>query len=158
MVVLPPPLDVAITVPRFSRYEEDEGRTELGAEVRITNRSSNTVWYLMNPEYCVAQLVDEKWLESAVSHRKSRTANVEEDWWSPLDGGHSIIIFVGHIRENAMAMKVVAAFTTDKVMPSRHWASSPKINIVKKGKDRFPETEQGEVSTQSLEAPAIFFP
>jgi hypothetical protein len=147
----PPPIDVAITVQRFSWYKAFNGRTGLAAEVRITNRSTHTVWYLENPRYCAAQLVDGLWLESSIS-----SPNAKEDWWTPQDGRGSITIHVGPIEEKATAMKIVVAFTTDRFMPKRHWVSSPEVRIVKKGKDLFPEVERGAESTQSLDAPTIF--
>jgi hypothetical protein len=127
----------------------------LAADVSITNRSKDTVWYMGNPRYCLLELVDGKWQDISMSWRSPRTAGEpEQDWWLPQDSKQTITVPVG-ISENATAMRVAVAFTTDRFMPRRHWVFSPEIKIVKKGKNYYPEVEEGAGCTESLLAPTL---
>lgn len=155
-----PPIDVEVTVEQFYWYKSDipemRGRVGLGAKVRITNRSSNTVWYMENPRYCLIETVDKRWLTSSSGASPPRTpGKAEQDWWLPQNGMESRTIDVGPISEKATAIRIVVPFTTDKFMPKRHWVSGPEVKIVKRGKDYFPEVEKGAHCTQSLAAPTL---
>jgi hypothetical protein len=153
----PPPIDVAITVKRFYWYNNTPS-DPVGwvADVSITNRSRDAVWRMGNPRWCLLQLVDGKW--RAVSVGCSPTwapGRPEQDWWLPLESMETVTIPVGAISEKATMMRVVVAFTTDRFMPKRHWVFSPEIRIVKKGKNYFPEMEEGAGCTESLYAPTL---
>ncbi len=157
--VCPPPIDVAITVERFSWLKAHDGHTALEADVRVTNRSRHTVWFLQNPLFCTAQLVDGQWQESSQSSLPDNPAGKRSyggDWWLPLESTGSFTIRVG-LWDGATAMKVVVACTTDRFIPKRHWVSTPEVRIVKRGNDYFPETEHGADCAQSVDAPAISF-
>ncbi|MCE5267879.1 MAG: hypothetical protein LLG00_08330 [Planctomycetaceae bacterium] len=136
----PPPIDVAMTVERFCWYKDADGRVGLEAEVRVTNTSRDTVWYLENPRWYMAQYVDGQWLGS--SSGTELPGRQGKDWWSPQEGMQSITLPVGAISEKATAVKVGIPFTTDRFMPKAHWVFTPNVKIVKKGKDRFPEVEK----------------
>ena len=133
----PPPIDVEVTVERFSWYKATDGNgVGLGAEVRITNRSKHTVWHLEYPRYFLLELVDGKWLESFTGTK------MEPDWWSSHAGMQSYTVFVGPISEKATEIKVAIPFTTDRFMPKAHLVFSPVVKMVKKGKDYFPEVKE----------------
>jgi hypothetical protein len=128
----------------------------LVADMSITNRSRDTVWYLENPRYCLLQLVDGKWLAASEGCRPPGTSGKpEQDWWQPQDSMQTTKLLAGAISEKATAMRVVVAFTTDRFMPKRHWVFSPEIRIVKKGKDYSAEMEEGAACTESLYAPTL---
>lgn len=155
-LLYPPPIDVAMTVKRLYWHRNTPSDPAcLAAEVRITNRSRDTVWYMGNPRYCLLELVDGKWQEISMSWRPpQRAGEPERDWWLPQDSKETITIPVG-VSEKATAMRVVVAFTTDRFMPKRHWVFSPEIRIVKKGKNYFPEMEERARCTESLYAPTL---
>ena len=109
-----------------------------------------------NPRWCLLQIVDGNLLTSAYGTGYQATSLIaEQDWWSAQDGMQTVTISIGPISRKATTMRVVVAFTTDRFMPKRHWVSSPEIRIVKKGKDCFPEVEEGASCTQSLTAPTL---
>jgi hypothetical protein len=151
----PPPIDVTMKVKRFYWYRNTPSDPPgLAAEVCITNRSKDTVWYMGNPRCCLVQLVDGDWLASDWGWCPPRTlGKAEEDWWLPQDSMETITIPASPISEKATAMRVAVAFTTDRFMPKRHWVFSPEIRILKKGKNYYPEVEEGTGCTVSLYAP-----
>jgi hypothetical protein len=153
----PPPIDVVMTVKRFYWYQDmPEGRVGLAADVSITNRSRDTVWYMENPRYVLLQLVDGMWLESSTGCSLARLlGEPEQDWWLPQDGMQTVTIPVSPVSEKATVMRVAVAFTTDRFMPKRHWIFSPEIRIVKKGKDFFPEVKEGDACVESIYAPGL---
>jgi hypothetical protein len=150
----PPPIDLAITVERFYWFKDTLGNgVGLGAEVRITNKSKDTVWYMENPRYCLLQCVDGSWLTSSRGMSLPRApGEVERDWWSPQDGMQTKTISVGPISEKATAIQVMIPLTTDRLMPRRHWVSSPEVRITKKGNDYVLEA-RGTSCAESLDAP-----
>ncbi|MGO8747386.1 MAG: hypothetical protein ACLQNE_15485 [Thermoguttaceae bacterium] len=134
------PIDAAVTVDGFSRFETVDGcgspTSALGSQVRIFNRSRRTVWYLENTRYYMFQLVDGKW--TSTSSGTSLPGAPEKQLWSAQEGMQSVSILVP-IYEDATAIKVGIAFTSDPSNPKAHWVFSPTVKVRREGQDRFPE-------------------
>ena len=150
----PPPIDVAMTVDRFSWFETVDGRgspvVALGADVRVVNRSRWTVWYLENTRYYLFQRVDGKW---AQRWSGSRLTGAKEDqlWWSAQEGRQSISLLVP-VSEDATAIKIGIPFTTDRFNRKAHWRFTPMVKVTKKGQDYFPEVLARNADEDGIES------
>ena len=122
-------IDVAITVDRCLSYDDGNGRSALGAEVRTTNRLRSRVWYLEYPRYCLLQRVDGNWQTSWTGTKLSSLAE-EPDWWTVLEGMESATFLVGPISEDATEIQVGVPFTTDRFAPKPHWLFTPVLRKV----------------------------
>lgn len=158
-LVLPYPVRVLIgpAPTPLRRYDDGAGSSALLAEMRITNVSRSTVWYLGNPgspHVCYQELVNGKWDFHLSSISVGTQASSSE--WSALKSGESLTVPVGPVSEAATEMRVGFAFSTERLfMPSKvHWVFSATAKLVKRGEDWFWEPLPGATQeVQVLAAP-----
>jgi hypothetical protein len=141
-LLFPSPIEIRI-VPvstTLRRYDDGAGHHPLVAEMRFTNVSNRTVWYLGGlpgaPDVTYQELVDGRWdfHMSSISDNGRSSPKV----WTALDGGESITVQAGPVSEAANEMRVGLAFTSQLFAPSKvHWIFSPIAKLVKRGEVYF---------------------
>jgi hypothetical protein len=122
------------------RYDDGAGHLPLLVDVRITNLSDGSIWFLGTrevPVYVLQQTVGKK-VESKIG------GTLSEARWTKLRAGESINVQAGPIEDDAREMRVGLAFTAEKFTPSAaHWVLSPGFRIAKRGHDSYPEPKEG---------------
>jgi hypothetical protein len=155
-VLFPGPIHVSITVEPAAlvSYDDHAGKQGLSAEVRVTNVSTMTIWFLGlpgTPAYADEQLVDGKWkMHTAAVTVKPTDFGLPEQW-TPLHPMESITIAAGPISEGATELRVAVPFTSEWIAPTKaHWVFSPVVRIAKRGKSYFPETKPGAQQEEQI--------
>ena len=159
----PTPIDVRVSVEPYSlsRYDDhrtmwqwypsllrdgDVGRLPMGAWVRVTNASTQTIWYLGFPGIPVVdtqQLVDGDWDSSISATSAKPVDDLVPAQWAALRSGEFITFMAGPVSGNATEIRVGVPFTSEWWPADAHWIYSPIVRIVKNGTEHYPDVKQG---------------
>jgi hypothetical protein len=135
------------------RYDDGGGHIPLLADIRVTNASNKSVWFLGRremPFHNFQRMVGGEW-EYGLSESPTYASSPSRVW-TELKSGDSVTFSVGPVSEQVGDMRVGLAFTTEAwFTPSKvHWIFSPIAKLAKRGEEFFWEPVLGSSQVEQV--------